>query len=1178
MAVIRQRQQVFSKPIGVTRMDTGEADLWKTVKAGADQLTSIAFREGQTIAEETGREAGLGAPMNEVLGVNPESGKVEPVSAPQGFGSIARRAYEKVVDARFMDEADSRLRLKAKELASKYKRSPTEFANQMSSFIAESAEKTADGKYKNIILDNGKKYLSDMHINLMDQARSRARVREAELGNYNLLEGVSHARDAAEQGDYGLAAELSQQQIQRAKDLYDADLISISELRTHQTNYKTSVAQGVIQDIFTRMPDELQRKNFMLYLRTGGADGEMPPVSLDQSPKWNSEKGRFINPLSADDINAAQFMLLPRMLTDRMYRAQAFGTMIEALTPFDEIESMEQELDTLDDSQKRNRSYLDDSNAADIFRFAEALDARKSNIENIERQRAAAELVVRQNSLARNQQLETLRENEAFGGQASQFLEGVLQSAQENPDLTMLAGGEGQPTSSDIFGGVYNALQAASSGLSSEVRDRIAGFEQRFEDGEEGYTIAKLRSDRQEVQRSGLNALLDLGLSDGNSDKLLSALNGGSTEGLTTVQVAVVQGIRSNEGTLVVGDMGYVGEYISQNKDSALEKRQDNVLQFQAATLGNDALNSAATRGWQGAYDLFISESSRLGVQEGALSGPEFRIQQAMIRKAWAKSIVDTNYSAMSQAELTDLRTAVATKKIDPNISEYSQRVAEQIKGIAREDLNVEAITGHIDTLINAKVKENNRERQANIISNRLTVGDMGSTKEQRAETALAADQAIILNVLGLEAGDADDPAVISNAISEAMLSPESMAPDGETGFDAATASDQGMIRHQVQQNIMRGIISQGFVDNLKGIAIAGQQKFTDDEVALTMQHFANLAFYKDQNGQNLNLLMQFEDILGKETLSKLESVHHASKLLGSNNMRGLLLQMDDNAFDPAFQDRMKIEFKSGTAFMGEDDDMKLYSGEARDMLANSAKYLWMATGGNPEAVTQGLKSMYEEKFANTNGYVFDSSHMDGSKSRFAPSIVFPQEPVRDAFLNHVATTFANNTEHPVTGKPYTFGANSSGIITSEFAALVSPRLTQSYNIALSGNKFTMGEGFLHPIEKSSDGTVYYQAYEVNEFGSFRPILTKEVKSKDGKVISGGAPMYFTSKEPYLNKIRKNLGLQELAESKVMTNLIENKKAREVEQGIVEGGPASGRSVLGSDAGLTEALMARRNQ
>ena len=97
MAVIRQRQQVFSKPIGVTRMDTGEADLWKTVKAGADQLTSIAFREGQTIAEETGREAGLALEVDQITGINPETGKREPISAPTGFGSIANRAYKKVV-------------------------------------------------------------------------------------------------------------------------------------------------------------------------------------------------------------------------------------------------------------------------------------------------------------------------------------------------------------------------------------------------------------------------------------------------------------------------------------------------------------------------------------------------------------------------------------------------------------------------------------------------------------------------------------------------------------------------------------------------------------------------------------------------------------------------------------------------------------------------------------------------------------------------------------------------------------------------------------------------------------------------------------------------------------------------------------------------------------------------
>jgi len=1157
MAVIRQRQQVFSKPIGVTRMDTGEAELWKTVKAGADQLTSIAFREGQTIAEETGREAGLNAPMNEVLGLNPESGKVEPVSAPRGFGSIARRAYERVVDARFMDEADSRLRLKAKELASKYKRSPTEFANQMSNFIAESADKTADGKYKNIILDNGKKYLSEMQINLIDQARSRARVREAELANYNLLEGVSFSRDAAEQGDYGLAAELSQQQIQKARDLYDAELISLAELVTHQTRYKTAVSQGVIQDIFTRIPDGLQRKDFLLHLRTGGADGSMPQVSLDQSLVWDSEKGRFIKPLSAEDIRVARRILLPRMLTDRQFREEGFGALIEALTPFEEIESMAQELDGLDDEQKRNRAFLDDNNAADVLRFAELLDARKSTIEAVEIQRLKDQQVLNHANAARVIQLETMQDNEAFGGDASQFLERVLANAQGSPALDMVVGGEGQPTVSDRFGGVYNALQAASGALSDEVSERIAGFEKRFRDGEKGYTISKLAADRQSVQRSAVTALLDLGLADGKSEKLLSALNGDSSQGLTTVQVAIVQGIRSNEATF--GDLSYINEYISQNKLGALEKRQSNSLKFQAATLGDNAINSGPRVGWSDAYNSFLDEAGRLGLEEDALSGPEFVRQRDAIRIAWSKSIVDNNYSDLTVLELQHLKTAVKSRTIDSSLSDKSKRLAAEIKAISDEDLNVEAITGHIDTLINDKQKENSRQQAVNIVTNRAVRGEMGSTKEERNETAMFVDETIIFSVLGAKALDSDDPMAMSMAVSEAMLSPKSMTPDGQAGFDAVTASDQGMIRHQVQQGIMRGVISKGFVENLKGIAVAGQQKYTSDEVALTMQHFANLAFYKDRNGQDLNLLMQFEDIIGKETLSKLEAAHHASKLLGTNNMQGLMLQMDDNAFNPEFQNRMKAEFQNGFAFMGKDDEMKLYSGEAKDMLANSAKYLWMATGGNPEAVTQSLKAMYEEKFADTDGFVFDVSAPEGVKSRFAPSIVFPQEPVREAFLNHVASALANNTEHPVTKKPYTFGANSGGVAFTVFGTDIpyGPR----------NNTFQAGEAFIHPIEKSSDGTVYYQAMEMNEFGGVRPVRTKD-----------GKPMYFTSREPYLNDMRKQLSLQESAESEVMTRLVTSQKAREVEQGVIEGAPALGRNLIESDPALTEALMSRRNQ
>ena len=172
---------------------------------------------------------------------------------------------------------------------------------------------------------------------------------------------------------------------------------------------------------------------------------------------------------------------------------------------------------------------------------------------------------------------------------------------------------------------------------------------------------------------------------------------------------------------------------------------------------------------------------------------------------------------------------------------------------------------------------------------------------------------------------------------------------------------------------------------------------------------------------------------------------------------------------------------------------------------------------------------------------------------------MFPQEPVREAFLNHVASALANNTEHPVTKKPYTFGANSGGVAFTVFGTDIpyGPR----------NNTFQAGEAFIHPIEKSSDGTVYYQAMEMNEFGGVRPVRTKD-----------GKPMYFTSREPYLNDMRKQLSLQESAESEVMTRLITSQKAREVEQGVIEGAPALGRSLIESDPALTEALMSRRNQ
>ena len=275
MAVIRQRQQVFSKPIGVTRMDTGEAELWRTVKAGADQLTSIAFREGQTIAEETGREAALDLDVSQINGINPETGMSEPLSAPQGFGSIARRAYEKVVDARFMDDAQDRLNLKAKELGSKYSRNPEEFSKQMSNFIAETADKTAEGKYRSTIVESGQKFLSDMQINLLDQQRSRARARETDFANFRAFQYGELIGEIAVSGDFkGAAREYFKAEAEAGR-IETAGMNGSKETEIHRQNYSTSLANGAVEHIITGLKNDVSRRSFLLYLETKGKQGEL---------------------------------------------------------------------------------------------------------------------------------------------------------------------------------------------------------------------------------------------------------------------------------------------------------------------------------------------------------------------------------------------------------------------------------------------------------------------------------------------------------------------------------------------------------------------------------------------------------------------------------------------------------------------------------------------------------------------------------------------------------------------------------------------------------------------------------------------------------------------------------------------------------------------------------------
>jgi len=1090
MAVIRQRQQVFSKPIGVTRMDTGEAELWKTVKAGADQLTSIAFREGQTIAEETGREAGLALEVDQITGINPETNKREPVGAPAGFGSIARRAYEKVVDARFMDDAQNRLRLKAQELGSKYKRSPAEFAKQMSNFVASTAEETADGKFRSTIIEAGERYLSEMQINLIDQQRTRARGRETELGNYNLLKGSEEVNDLAKSGLWGDAEGKALEQMDKAKDMLDAGLISISAYDSHHLNYKSSMAKGMVETVIDNLNSPTERAQFALYLSSRGAQGKL--------------LGKFAN----DNKTLINKYLIG------------------------------------------SDSYVDQSNMTDVMAFFNSIGNRADKVDNLLAQQQAARDRIAIEQATVNMNVNSADFFNAWEGQVSNFL---LKAINSEPD----------PMQPDVLPEqqLSYRIQSVASNINSIIEKQTKAITERYQgvqqaDGsytgrDPNYSDADFESDKETLRQKAIDSFVLLGISEGNSDRFFDALKSDNYNGLSDVQIIVAESLKLNSNIFTLDDISYVKEFISDNKNNTVEAAQQRMLVFKATDLGDQALNLTSTLGWDKAFQWLEENSRKAGIVDNAISAPEHERQLDRFRIAWSKKTVDFAESRMNSQQLTNLLSFVTTGNMPLNSSGLTEEVGENIRNIAGEDMNKEAVTGHIEKLVRIHKERETQEAEQRALQTSVANGDQQAGNPDLSEKiSKFSDKQIMTNVFGFEPSDTMSDEEMSNFVKNLMLSSDSLAPstiqvpDGQGGFvtrySAGTEGDTegGMAAFLVYQNLKRGdgVISQGLVDALT--SVVNGTNVSPVQLRTALQHYTNLSTIVNKDGSITNLLAGKESSFEDGVLEKLHAIRSISKLAGTENLTLIASKLAENTFDAEFQTRMKKEYGNGYAFISEHLDIENFSGEAKDALAGYAKYLWMTSSGDIDTIKAGLKDAYKQKFKETRGFVMDSAQTDPNKSMYALHQVFKDETILNLFKDHVTSTLSNSkivAKHPTTLKTRTFGANSSGLSFEErqfipFAPLVSD--------------VTAGEVFLHPLPSSSDGAVYYMAMELDKLGNKIPVKT--VRNEI---------MIFSNKEQYILDAQQAITNEQEAEAQELRR--QAIKRQEIRQDAEESGALS---------------------
>jgi hypothetical protein len=199
MAVVREQKRFGIGPIGVARVQApipgsnAAGTIAQAVQQSADQMADLFFREGARKAEKAGAEQAAMQPREGIMMIDPATGAPKAYQPPQGFGTIAQEAYQRVVEARFRSSIEDEIKLKAQELAIRYDGSVDRYSAAMSEYIG-AMSANADGIFKSYIVDVGTTYLNATRGAMaLDQVRrERAAVEKARRAS------ISQGLDALE--------------------------------------------------------------------------------------------------------------------------------------------------------------------------------------------------------------------------------------------------------------------------------------------------------------------------------------------------------------------------------------------------------------------------------------------------------------------------------------------------------------------------------------------------------------------------------------------------------------------------------------------------------------------------------------------------------------------------------------------------------------------------------------------------------------------------------------------------------------------------------------------------------------------------------------------------------------------------------------------------------------------
>ena len=153
MAVIREKRQYLSQPIGVVKAQVGDLEGARSIGQLADSLIEGSFKSLIEDAQQAGKEGGLSATSQQIRSINPETGQPEAFTIPPQFGRAASRAYQQVVERRYVSEVEQDLKTESAKIYAEEMLKPDGYANYSKRMreYAESITESALPRFQNIV-------------------------------------------------------------------------------------------------------------------------------------------------------------------------------------------------------------------------------------------------------------------------------------------------------------------------------------------------------------------------------------------------------------------------------------------------------------------------------------------------------------------------------------------------------------------------------------------------------------------------------------------------------------------------------------------------------------------------------------------------------------------------------------------------------------------------------------------------------------------------------------------------------------------------------------------------------------------------------------------------------------------------------------------------------------------